>query len=190
MWWRSFQTTTPFCLVPVVRDDLVDRGLPEPVVLALLVASGGADPSGDFELRLDRQPRRLSRAQHRPRLRGAQRSWSTLSVDPDRDLVFIPTGSASPDHFGGLCKGDDKWANSVVALNPEPGVRPGFQVVHHDLRDCDVPSQSTLFTWRDGTPAIAVTTKMGRIFVLDHLTGAPLLPSRNSWSRRAMLQER
>jgi quinoprotein glucose dehydrogenase len=108
---------------------------------------------------------------------GAGNAWSTLSVDPDHDLVFIPTGSASPDHFGGLRKGDNKWANSVVALKSSTGEFIwGFQVVHHDLWDYDVPSQPTLFTWKGGTPAIAVTTKMGRIFVLDRLTGAPLLP--------------
>jgi quinoprotein glucose dehydrogenase len=52
----------------------------------------------------------------------------------------------------------------------------GFQVVHHDLWDYDVASQPTLFIWADGRPALAVTTKMGRVFVLDRLTGVPLLP--------------
>src|SRR4029077_11700379 len=51
-----------------------------------------------------------------------------------------------------------------------------FQVVHHDLWDYDVASQPVLFAWKDGTPAIAITTKMGRVFVLNRLTGAPLLP--------------
>lgn len=108
---------------------------------------------------------------------GAGNAWSTLSVDAERDLVFIPTGSASPDYFGGLRKGDNKWANSVVALHASTGEFVwGFQVVHHDLWDYDVASQPTLFTWRDDTPAIAITTKMGRVFVLNRLTGAPLLP--------------
>jgi quinoprotein glucose dehydrogenase len=108
---------------------------------------------------------------------GAGNAWSTLSADPERDLVFIPTGSASPDYFGGLRRGDNKWANSVVALHASTGEFVwGFQVVHHDLWDYDVASQPTLFFWRDGTPAVAVTTKMGRVFVLNRLTGAPLLP--------------
>src|SRR6266700_1311342 len=47
---------------------------------------------------------------------GAGNAWSTLSVDSEHDLVFIPTGSAAPDYFGGLRAGDNKWANSVVAL--------------------------------------------------------------------------
>jgi quinoprotein glucose dehydrogenase len=108
---------------------------------------------------------------------GAGNAWSTISVDAPRDLVFIPTGSASPDYYGGVRKGDNKWANSVVALHASTGEFVwGFQVVHHDLWDYDVASQPTLFAWRDGTPAIAITTKMGRVFVLNRLTGAPLLP--------------
>jgi quinoprotein glucose dehydrogenase len=108
---------------------------------------------------------------------GAGNAWSTLSVDSEHDLVFIPTGSASPDYFGGLRLGDNKWANSVVALGASTGEFVwGFQVVHHDLWDYDVASQPTLFTWKDGTPAIVINTKMGHVFVLNRLTGAALLP--------------
>jgi quinoprotein glucose dehydrogenase len=108
---------------------------------------------------------------------GAGNAWSTISVDAGRDLVFIPTGSASPDYFGGIRKGDNKWANSVVALRASTGEFVwGFQVVHHDLWDYDVASQPALFAWIDGTPAMAITTKMGRVFVLNRLTGTPLLP--------------
>lgn len=108
---------------------------------------------------------------------GAGNAWSTISTDPERNLVFIPTGSASPDYFGGFRKGDNKWANSVVALKASTGEFVwGFQVVHHDLWDYDVASQPALFTWKNNTPAIAVTTKMGRVFVLNRLTGAPLIP--------------
>jgi quinoprotein glucose dehydrogenase len=98
-------------------------------------------------------------------------------VDAERDLAFVPTGSASPDYFGGIRRGDNKWANSVVALKASSGELVwGFQVVHHDLWDYDVASQPTLFTWKDQTPAIAITTKMGRVFVLDRRNGKPLFP--------------
>jgi quinoprotein glucose dehydrogenase len=108
---------------------------------------------------------------------GAGNAWSTISVDAERGLVFIPTGSASPDFYGGIRKGDNKWANSVVALRASTGEFVwGFQVVHHDLWDYDVAAQPALFAWKDGTPAIAITTKMGRVFVLNRLTGAPLFP--------------
>jgi quinoprotein glucose dehydrogenase len=108
---------------------------------------------------------------------GAGNAWSTISADPDHDLVFVPTGSASPDYFGGLRKGDNKWANSVVALKASTGELVwGFQVIHHDLWDYDVASQPALFTWKNNTPAIAITTKMGRVFVLNRLNGSPLIP--------------
>jgi quinoprotein glucose dehydrogenase len=114
--------------------------------------------------------------QNTPRT-GAGNAWSTISVDALLDLVFIPTGSASPDYYGGFRKGDNKWANSVVALRASTGEFVwGFQVVHHDLWDYDVAAQPTLFAWKDGTPAIAITTKMGRVFALNRLNGRPFFP--------------
>ena len=108
---------------------------------------------------------------------GAGNAWGVLSVDAEHGLVFVPTGSAAPDYFGGIRKGDGKWANSVVALRASTGELVwGFQVVHHDLWDYDVASQPVLFQWKDGTPAVVINTKMGHVFVLNRLTGAPLLP--------------
>jgi len=105
---------------------------------------------------------------------GAANAWSTFAADPARDMVFIPTGSASPDYYGGARPGDNRWANSVVALKASTGAFLwGFQVAHHDLWDYDVPSQPTLIEFR-GRPAVAVTTKIGNVFVLDRLTGKPL----------------
>jgi quinoprotein glucose dehydrogenase len=81
------------------------------------------------------------------------------------------------DYFGGIRQGDNKWANSVVALRASTGQFVwGFQVVHHDLWDYDVAAQPTLMTWKDGTPAVVINTKMGHVFVLSRLTGEPLVP--------------
>ena len=108
---------------------------------------------------------------------GAANAWSVLSADPERDLVFIPTGSASPDFFGGMRPGDNRWANSVVALKASTGEFVwGFQAVHHDLWDFDIAAQPSLFLFQGKTPAIAVATKSGYLYVLDRLTGEPLLP--------------
>jgi quinoprotein glucose dehydrogenase len=108
---------------------------------------------------------------------GGSNAWGAFSVDRKHDLVFVPTGSAAPDYFGGIRKGDNKWANSVVALRASTGEFVwGFQVVHHDLWDYDVAAQPTLFSWKDKTPAVVINTKMGHVFVLNRLTGAPLLP--------------
>ena len=106
---------------------------------------------------------------------GAANAWSTIAGDEKRGLIFVPTGSASPDYYGGERPGDNRWANSVVALKASTGEFVwGFQVVHHDLWDFDVASEPTLIQFR-GKAAVAVTTKMGNVFVLDRDTGKPLM---------------
>ena len=109
---------------------------------------------------------------------GAANAWSIISVDEERNLVFIPTGSPSPDYYGGERPGDNRNANSVVALRGDTG-KPvwNFQTVHHDLWDYDVASQPTLYTVRkDGIeiPAVAVGSKTGHLFLLHRETGKPL----------------
>jgi quinoprotein glucose dehydrogenase len=105
---------------------------------------------------------------------GAANAWSTFAADLARDMVFIPTGSASPDYYGGSRPGDNRWADSVVALKASTGqFLWGFQVAHHDLWDYDVPSQPALIEFR-GRSAVAITTKIGHVFVLDRMTGKPL----------------
>jgi quinoprotein glucose dehydrogenase len=111
---------------------------------------------------------------------GAANAWAVISVDPERDLVFVPTSSPSPDYYGGERIGSNSYANSVVALRASTGkVVWHFQVVHHDLWDYDVAAQPLLLTVRkDGRSraAVAVATKMGRIFLLDRDSGVPLYP--------------
>jgi quinoprotein glucose dehydrogenase len=107
---------------------------------------------------------------------GAANAWAPLSVDAKRNLVLLPTGSASPDFYGGLRPGDNRHANSVVALRASTGkLLWSFQVVHHDLWDYDVASRPELIEVR-GKPAVGVLTKVGHYFALDRLTGKPLLP--------------
>jgi quinoprotein glucose dehydrogenase len=163
---------------PAIYKDLVITGSSEGDNRAVTLERGivRAFDARTGQLRWTWDPIAPWAYQSKPRT-GAGNAWSTLSVDEPHNLVFIPTGSASPDYYGGFRKGDNKWANSVVALKASTGEFVwGFQVVHHDLWDYDVASQPTLFAWKDGTPAIAITTKMGRVFVLNRLTGAPLLP--------------
>lgn len=106
--------------------------------------------------------------------------WSTISVDKERGMVFLPTSSASPDYFGGNRIGDNRYANSVVALYGQTGeIVWDFQTVHHDLWDYDVPAQPGLYqVWRDGElhDVVAQVTKTGLVFVLDRETGEGFLP--------------
>ena len=109
---------------------------------------------------------------------GAANTWSIISTDPERKLVFLPTGSASPDYYGGERSGNDLYADSLVALHADSGKMAwSFQTVHHDLWDYDVASQPTLFTIRHNgkqIPAIAVGSKTGNLFLLNRETGAPI----------------
>ncbi len=111
---------------------------------------------------------------------GAANAWSVIVADPGRNLVFVPTSSPSPDYFGGERLGDNLFANSVVALRADTGVRVWhFQTVHHDLWDYDVASPPILFDWRRNgqtIAAIGVASKTGHFFVLDRETGTPLIP--------------
>ncbi len=109
---------------------------------------------------------------------GSANAWGVMSADPDLGLVFVPTGSASPDFYGGERKGDNRNANSVTALRAVTGeVVWSFQVVHHDLWDYDVAAQPVLIAFGPSkTPAVVVTTKMGFVYVLDRKTGKPLSP--------------
>jgi quinoprotein glucose dehydrogenase len=111
---------------------------------------------------------------------GAGNAWSIMAVDPGRDLVFVPTGSASPDYYGGLRPGDDKWADSVVALRGKTGEFIwGFQLVHHDLWDYDSaapPLLATLPHEGKNIPVVIQGNKTGFIYVLNRDTGVPFFP--------------
>ncbi|WP_051670752.1 PQQ-binding-like beta-propeller repeat protein [Bryobacter aggregatus] len=105
---------------------------------------------------------------------GAANTWSRITVDEASGLVFLPTGSASPDYYGGMRPGDNRHANSIVALEGATGkVVWAFQTVHHDIWDYDVASPPELYEYK-GRKAIAVGSKTGHLFLLDRLTGKPI----------------
>ena len=109
---------------------------------------------------------------------GAGNAWSVMAVDSERDLVFVPTGSASPDYYGGMRPGDNKWADSVVALRGKTGELVwGFQLVHHDLWDYDSASPTMLATVQhEGkrVPVVIQGNKTGFLYVLNRDTGRPV----------------
>lgn len=111
---------------------------------------------------------------------GGANSWSGMTLDEETGIVYIPTGSASFDFYGGNRHGQNLFANSLLALNAKSGERLWhFQFVHHDLWDRDLPAAPNLVTIkRDGveTPAVTQVTKSGHVFVFDRKTGEPLYP--------------
>lgn len=183
-WLGEFQVTSP----PVVTDDVVIVGsavsdnqrldAPSGVVRAFDARSGrlrwawDLAPPGAFGESLPR-----SRAGY---ALGTPNVWAPMSVDLERDLVFLPTGNAAPDYYRGDRAEMNHFGSSVIALRASTGELVWrFQTVHNDLWDFDVPAQPTLTTvMRDGraVPAVVQATKMGFLFVLDRETGVPLFP--------------
>lgn len=112
--------------------------------------------------------------------RGAPNVWAAISYDLALNMVYLPTGNATPDYWGGnRSKLDDEYSSSLVAVDLDTGKEIWhFQTTHHDLWDYDLPAQPALvdFPKADGTtiPAVVQLTKRGQIFVLDRRTGEPL----------------
>lgn len=111
---------------------------------------------------------------------GAANDWAGMTLDDKRGIVYVPTGSAVPDFYGGARVGDDRYADCLLALDAATGkLIWSFQGVHHDVWDRDFPAAPVLLSVkRDGkmVDAVAQTTKQGFVFVFDRDTGKPLFP--------------
>lgn len=109
---------------------------------------------------------------------GAANNWAGMAVDEKMEILYVPTGSAGYDFWGGNRKGKNLFANCLLALNANTGKRLWhFQTTHHDLWDRDLPAPPNLITVnRNGKKidAVAQITKHGFVFVFDRLTGKPL----------------
>ncbi len=111
---------------------------------------------------------------------GGANSWAGMSIDSERAIVYVPTGSASFDFYGGNRVGDNLFANCILALDARTGERKWhYQVVHHDIWDRDLPAPPNLVELTiddEKRSALAQITKSGHVFVLDRDTGVPLHP--------------
>lgn len=111
---------------------------------------------------------------------GGGNNWAGMAIDRDRGMVYVPTGSAASDFYGGNRWGENLFANTLLALDARTGERIWhYQLVHHDILDRDPPAPPNLITiTRDGKEidAVAQITKQGYVFVFDRETGEPLFP--------------
>jgi len=111
---------------------------------------------------------------------GAVNNWAGMAIDRNREIIYIPTGSAAFDFYGGNRHGENLFANCLIALN----VRTGkyiwhFQTVHHDIWDKDLPAPPNLLTVTHKgkkIDAVAQVTKSGLVFLFDRENGRPLFP--------------
>ena len=109
---------------------------------------------------------------------GAANNWAGMAVDKKRGILYVPTGSAGYDFWGGNRKGQNLYANCLLALNAKTGkLLWHFQTTHHDIWDRDLPAPPNLITvTRKGKKidAVAQITKQGFVFLFDRITGKPL----------------
>lgn len=186
LWSGEFQITSPPVVVGntvVIGSSIGDNArvaAPKGVVRAFDARTGTPKWQWDPIPRSSDDPASSTWAGDQPPQEGHANVWAPMSVDEKRGLVFLPTSSPSPDFFGGLRPGDNRHANSIVALHGETGeLQWSFQTVHHDIWDYDLPAQPGLYSiWSDGElhDVVAQVTKTGLVFVLDRDTGEPFLP--------------
>lgn len=184
--WRDYLVTSPPAIIDgkvVVGSSIGDN---RAVVEELGIVRAFDARSGKLLWSWDPIPRDASNPVYKEwdaskvKDASAANAWAPLSVDAARHLVYVPTGSASPDFFGGERPGSNRWANSLVALDAATGkLAWGYQLVHHDLWDYDLASQPSLVDLvHDGkhVDAVIQATKSGFLYTFDRATGQPLFP--------------
>jgi len=182
--WGNYTVTSP----PVVLDGIVVIGSAigdnQEVESELGIVRGVDARSGKERWRWDPIPRAMSDPawsgwnSEEAAKNGSANAWAPLAADSELGLVYAATGSASPDFYGGERKGDNLYANSLVALHAATGEIAWFrQLIHHDVWDYDLASQPTLVDLEhDGKiiPAVLQGTKTGLIFSFDRRSGRPI----------------
>lgn len=182
--WANYTITSP----PVVVGDVLVTGSAigdnNEVESELGIVRGIDARTGEERWRWDPVPRTPADPAYAGWLpeqaakNGSANAWPPLAADPALGLVYVPTGSASPDFYGGERQGDNLYANSLVALRADSGEVAWYrQLIHHDLWDYDLASQPTLIDLRhDGKmiPAVLQGTKTGMIFTFNRATGEPI----------------
>ena len=182
--WVNYTVTSP----PVIVDDVLVVGSAigdnQAVESELGIVRGIDARTGKERWRWDPIPRNAAdpayatwRSEEAAR-NGSANAWAPLAADVELGLVYVPTGSASPDFYGGEREGDNLYANSIVALRATNGEVAWYrQLIHHDVWDYDLAAQPTLVDLEhDGEiiPAVLQGTKTGLIFSFNRETGEPV----------------
>lgn len=123
---------------------------------------------------------------------GAANNWAGMAIDQKKGILYVPTGSAGFDFYGGARTGKNLFANTLLALNAKTGKRIWhYQTTHHDIWDRDHPAPPNLVTIKNNgkmVDAVAQVTKQGYVFVFDRVTGKPLFPINEIQAQKSALK--
>jgi quinoprotein glucose dehydrogenase len=107
-------------------------------------------------------------------------AWAPLSLDEKRGWVYLPVEAATGDYYGGHRKGNNLFSTTLVCLDVRTGKMIWYyQLVHHDIWDCDIPAAPILADITVGgrrIEAVAQLTKQSFAYVFDRVTGKPVWP--------------
>jgi len=110
---------------------------------------------------------------------GGATVWQTPAVDPDLGLIYFTTGNPGPDFNGRIRPGNNLYSVSMLAVEAKTGkYRWHYQQVHHDIWDYDSPNPVILFDVNINgrvRKAAAEASKTGWVYILDRITGKPLI---------------
>ncbi|MBC7874193.1 MAG: c-type cytochrome, partial [Ferruginibacter sp.] len=111
---------------------------------------------------------------------GAANNWGGMAIDRNNGMLFVPTGSAAPDFYGGLRIGANLFSDCLLALDANSGKLIWYyQFVHHDIWDRDPPAPPNLIRVKQNNKiieAVAQVTKQGYVFLFDRTSGKTLFP--------------
>ncbi len=111
---------------------------------------------------------------------GGVNCWGEMSVDEKAGIVYIPTGAPVYDFYGADRKGNNLFADSLLALNARSGKMVWYyQLIHHDLWDYDAMAAPQLLTVKQNgkdIPIVAQASKQGFLYVFNRATGKPVWP--------------
>jgi alcohol dehydrogenase (cytochrome c) len=102
--------------------------------------------------------------------------WETATYDSESDTFYQGIGNAGPDWDPEYRPGDNKWAASVLAINPNDGkIKWGYQYTPNDPYDFDEISEHPIINAKvngEDRKLVVHAARNGFFYTLDRTNGS------------------